>query len=38
LGIEDTVADATAILIAILAHKFFAGDCLFSSTKTKIEN
>jgi zinc transporter 1/2/3 len=24
LGIEDTVADATTILIAILAHKFFA--------------
>jgi zinc transporter 1/2/3 len=28
LGIEDTVADATTILIAILAHKFFAGFAL----------
>ena len=28
LGVEDRISDATTILIAILAHKFFAGFAL----------
>jgi hypothetical protein len=28
LGIEDTMADATTVFVAILAHKFFTGSFL----------